>query len=170
MEYIGNFSDWIRVEWIGHILATDGIKRPSGGNNPNTEYLKSFIDAGYDISKTYWHHYASETNTFPFEFEAPFDNDKMFMWWFIKMMPGGFMPMHRDPHVTEDDKDGVERYWIPLQDYRPGHIFIYDNSLITNYKMGDCFKYSSANEIHGAANISHDIRLTVQFTTHETAR
>ena len=49
------------------------------------------------------------------------------------------MPMHTDPH-THDDQN-CKRYWVPLQDFIPGHVFIYGNSMVANYKRGDVFQY-----------------------------
>jgi hypothetical protein len=53
---------------------------------------------------------------------------------------------------------------MPLTDYQPGHIFIYRNTFINNYKAGDLYKYDISTEIHGAANIGHTVRIILQVT------
>jgi hypothetical protein len=71
------------------------------------------------------------------------------------------MPMHTDPHTHERQ---CNRYWIPLQGYESGHLFIYKNQLITNYKAFDVFKYDHEHDAHGAANIGHSPRIVLQVT------
>lgn len=46
------------------------------------------------------------------------------------------------------------KYWASLQDYVPGHVFVYNNTLISGYKAGDVFQYLNINDQYGAANIS----------------
>jgi hypothetical protein len=164
MQFIGNYADWIKPEWVNYLLNNDGTKRPGGGDNPDCEEFRQATSVGYDLTKTYWHHYTN--NTFPFDVVPPIQKEDG-MWWFIKMNPGNFMPMHRDPHVTQDGKTDCVRYWMPLQDYADGHVFIYKNQLMTDYRAGDLWSYDDANEIHGACNIGFTPRLTFQFTTYK---
>jgi hypothetical protein len=51
-----------------------------------------------------------------------------------------------------------------MQDYEPGHIFIYKNELVKDYKAGDVFIYDDSQDIHGAANISYLPRIILQIT------
>ena len=165
MIYVDNYAEWINPEWVEYLMTHDGTKRPGGGHNPSTDEFRHATEVGYDLSKTYWHHY--DHDSCPLIVTPPIDTDKDIMWWFIKMIPGQFMPMHKDPHVTTDnDKSDCIRYWMPLQDYAPGHIFVYGDTVITNYKAGDLWYYSDANKIHGACNIGYTPRLTFQFTTY----
>lgn len=162
MIYIGNFANWIKPEWITYLLNNNGTLRPSGGGNPDSEEFRIATSAGYDLTKTYWQHYCD--TSCPLEITPPIETDKKILWWFIKMLPGNFMPMHRDPHVTEPGYNNCKRYWMPLQDYTPGHIFIYNKEFMVDYKAGDLWMYDDANEIHGAVNIGYTPRLTFQFT------
>jgi hypothetical protein len=160
MKYIGNYADWIDSDWLPYILDTDGFPRPSGGNNPDVEEFRQAEKAGYSLDTTMWYIY--EPHDFPFTVSSPIDTDKRFAFWFIKMKPGQFMPMHRDP--VSSFKNNVERYWFPLQDYEQGHVFIYEDSLFTDYKAGDLFKYDNPNAIHGACNIGWSPRVIGCFS------
>jgi hypothetical protein len=53
---------------------------------------------------------------------------------------------------------------MPLQDYEPGHIFIYKDDIINDYLMGDVYEFESPTDIHGAANIGHTPRLMLLVT------
>lgn len=164
MVYIGNYSNWIRDEWIDYLLKNEGIPRPkTTSENPDCEEFRIATQAGYDLSKIYWYHYTNTTNTFPLPVEIPFEKNRDHIWWFIKMMPGMFMPMHRDPHAV--DEKNVRRYWMPLQDYQEGHVFIYNNQLLTDYKKGDVWMYDESQEVHGACNIGYTPRLVFNFST-----
>ena len=52
MKYIGNFADWIKPEWIEYLLSNEGSKRPSGGENPDSEEFRISTSVGYDMTKT----------------------------------------------------------------------------------------------------------------------
>ena len=163
MIYLGNYNNWIQQSWINYLLTHDGTKRPSGGHNPDSEEFRIATAAGYDLTQTYWHHY--DQDSCPLNPGTPFDTDKELMWWFIKLTPGKFMPMHRDPHTIEFKNP--KRYWMPLQDYHEGHIFMYNNQVLVDYKKGDLYEYPNAQEIHGACNIGYTPRLTFLFTLYD---
>jgi hypothetical protein len=168
MKYIGNFIDWITPKLIEYLLTHDGTRRPGGGANPDSEEFRRATSVGYDLTKTYWHHYDDKSTTL--QITPPIPVEGNVLWWFIKMTPGQFMPMHKDPHVTETGYTNCTRYWMPLQDYQDGHIFLYNQQFMHGYKAGDLWAYDDANEIHGACNIGYTPRLTFQFTTYETNR
>jgi hypothetical protein len=81
------------------------------------------------------------------------------------MSPGDFMPMHVDPHTLY--QPGSQRYWIAFQDWQPGHIMMYEDRVITNYKKGDIYSYEDANALHGAANIGYVPRIVLQVSTYD---
>jgi hypothetical protein len=162
MQFIGNYKDWVDDQWIEYMMKNDGTPRPSGGRNPNSEEFKNAEKLGYDLSQTYWYIY--EPDTFPFNVIPPIEiQDQTFIWWFIKMLPGNKMPMHKDPHAVNEKNS--KRYWMPLQDYEPGHVFIYEDELATHYKKGDLFVYDDSKALHGACNIGWSPRLIACFSS-----
>ena len=166
MEYIGNYNSWINPEYIEYMLSNDGTARPGGGRNPDSEEFRKAKEHGYDLNKTYWYIY--EPDTFPFDIELPFEIDNSFnsLWWGIKMNPGNFMPIHKDPHTYDPELYDVKRYWMALQDWEHGHIFMYEDQVLVNYKKGDVFSYPNAQAIHCACNIGNTTRLTFHFSTY----
>lgn len=166
MKFLGNYKNWIKDEWIEELLTSDGIPRPSGGDLPDTPEAELQYqiarDAGYKDSDTYFYMFNKDNVSFAID-DIPFSN-KQFHWWITKMLPGNFMPMHRDPH-TLYERDS-NRFWIPLQDWEPGHIFMYENVVITNYKKGDVYQYDTPNGLHGAANIGFVPRVVLQISTY----
>jgi hypothetical protein len=165
MIYVGNFAEWVQQEWVDYLLHTDGTLRPkSSEHNPDSEEFRIATAAGYDLSQIYWHHY--DEKSCPIKPGTPFDvGDKKILWWFIKLTPGKFMPMHRDPHTLE--YKNPKRYWMALQDYQPGHIFMYNDQALTGYKKGDLYCYPDAQEVHGACNIGYTPRLTYLLTVYD---
>ena len=165
MQFIGNFNNWIDPHWIEYILANRGDGRPKEGQQPNTpemeeEYRRARL-AGYrDDSIYFWMFDKNNTN---FDIDPPFITGPSH-WWITKMLPGNFMPMHRDPH-TQYETDS-QRYWVPLQDWQPGHIFMYEDQVITNYRCGDVWQYAEAGALHGAANIGHTPRIVLQISSY----
>jgi hypothetical protein len=163
MIHLGNYHNWIQPEWIEYMMSHDGTPRPSGGRNPSSEEFKNAVSTGYDLKQTYWYIY--EPDTFPFKIHPPINMDGKFLWWFIKMLPGNIMPMHKDPHALEEKNS--KRYWMPLQDYAPGHVFIYEKQLAVDYKKGDLFEYNNSHAIHGACNIGWSPRLIACFSSYD---
>lgn len=167
MIYIGNYVNWIKQEYLDYMLSNDGTPRPGGGRNPDSEEFRKAKEHGYDLSKVYWYIY--ESDTFPFNMSLPFDNRKDFIWWGIKMNSGNFMPVHRDPHTFDPKLYNCKRYWMSLQDWEPGHIFMYDRQVLVDYKKGDIFMYPDSQELHCACNIGNNTRLTFHFSTYDLA-
>jgi len=162
VKYIGNFAEFIKDEWITEVLSGRGKARPKDWppayTQESNEYKKA-RDAGYDLEGIHWYVFDSGEDL-SFQIEFPFLKNENH-WWITKLYPGQYMPMHSDPHVYE--QDGT-RYWIPLQDYHPGHVFIYNDTLMTDYKKGDVFVFYDSYDIHGAANIGHIPRLSLLIT------
>lgn len=166
MKYLGNYQYWIQQSWIDELLSNTGTARPKEGKRPDSleeeaEYAKARA-AGYKDDVTYF--YMFDKNNTSFDITPPFITGK-FHWWITKMLPGNFMPMHIDPH-TQYEKNS-KRYWVPLQDFQSGHIFMYKNQVITDYKAGDVWCYEDSTAEHGAANIGHVPRLVLQISAYD---
>ncbi len=161
MRYLGNYKHWIQQEWIDLVLSKEGQARPrdwpASSAVESAEYSR-YKEAGYDLSAVNWWVYEQED--LGIEITPPWVIGK-YHWWITKLMPGQFMPMHTDPHTHDTD---CQRYWVPLQDYHPGHIFMYTDTVITNYKAGDVYTYYQSTDLHGAANIGHIPRIVLQVT------
>lgn len=171
MKRIGNIRDLIDDKWLDDVLneamSKTGFLRPREGGKPagaegDAEWQKA-IDAGYSPDAAYFQMFDKsnlETNIPIFH-----TCGRSRHWWVTKMMPGDFMPMHVDPH-TKQEKN-TDRFWIPLQDWEQGHIFMYENEAITNYKKGDVYMYDNSQALHGAANIGLVPRVVLQITLYE---
>lgn len=160
MKFVGNFS-FFKNEWIEKILSTPGQARPRDWP-PETiiesgEYAKA-KQAGYDLTAVHWWVY--EEQDLNIKIDPPWCIGES-SWWITKLLPGQFMPMHTDPFTHYQN---CKRFWVPLQDFEPGHIFIYKNNYIKDYKAGDVFEYENSQDSHGAANIGHTPRIVLQVT------
>lgn len=166
MKYIGNYKDWIKPEFIEFLANNEGETHPrvdpaEYGSGNSMEKIRQY---GYDIDNSvFW--YSFERRTLPFDITLPFDLGGKNDWWFVKMKCGNFIPFHRD-HAPKDECEGMtaRRFWMPLQDYVEGHVFIMEDKLYTGYKAGDVFEYETDGGRHGAFNISMGIpRYTLNF-------
>jgi len=164
MRYIGNFSTSIKDEWIDELLVSTGVPRPAQGKKPDSKEEESEYNrvrkAGYKDDATYF--YMFDKNNVSFVPDLTFIEGR-YHWWITKMLPGNFMPMHIDPHTLYQKNS--KRYWMPLQDWLPGHIFMYENMVLTDYKKGDLYVYENSDALHGAANIGFEPRLALQIST-----
>ena len=163
MQYLGNY-DFIKDSWIFEILSKDGQARPrdwpASSAVESAEYARA-EEAGYDLNAVHWWVY--EKSNVSFDITPPWVNGD-YHWWITKLYPGQFMPVHTDPHTHERP---CKRYWVPMQDYHSGHIFLYKDSIPVNYKKGDIYMYKQEHDSHGAANIGHIPRLVLQVTEYE---
>lgn len=159
MKYVTNWKSNIDPVLRQRVLDTEGQARPRDWPPAfaveSAEYKRA-QEAGYDLTAVNWWVYEEkELGTLT----LPLDNE--YHWWITKLYPGQYMPMHSDPHTHEQP---CRRYWIPLQDYEPGHIFIYKKQMMFDYKEGDVFSYEKSTDEHGAANIGHTPRVILQVT------
>lgn len=177
IEYIGNYKDWIDPKWIKEALNLEGYKVPLDLFNNNMVSreealgIRQAMDpterAIYDVYGTdriFFH--LLESKFFSFQINPPWvDKNKKITWWMTKMYPGQYIPVHQD--VIKKNDFNSKRYWMPMLDWEPGHIFTYQDEAITNYKAGDVFVYDDLKAWHGAINIGSKVRLLLQVTTYE---
>lgn len=161
MKFIGNYDSWIDPQWKEKILSTEGQARPRDwppeSAVESAEYNKYEI-AGYDLNAVNWWVY--EKKDLGIDITPPWCG-KDIHWWFTKLLPGQFMPMHTDPHAHDRP---CKRYWMPLQNYTPGHVFIYKDKMIKDYVAGDVYEFEDSTDIHGASNIAHSPRIMLLVT------
>jgi hypothetical protein len=161
MKFVGNYRHCIDPLWEHLVLTRTGQARPRDwppSSAVESEEYKKYKEAGYDLTAVNWWVY--EEQDLGIDISLPCVSNK-YHWWITKMYPGQYMPIHSDPHTHEV---ACKRYWIPLQDYHPGHIFIYKDQMITNYCVGDVYTYDQSTDLHGAANIGHIPRIVLQIT------
>jgi len=163
MIYHGNFKDWIKPEWTDYWTNNTGLLRPEQGETPKEQY-KNALHAGLPTGVTMWEYFSFKNCPFNIT-EFPLDNHRNIVWWVTKMKPGMYCPLHTDDY--NNDRKNCTRYWMPLQDYTTGHIFLYKDEFVKDYKMGDIWSFDSATEIHGAANIGYIPRMTFLFTSYD---
>jgi len=161
LKYLGNFSSYIKDEWTDEVLALPREwPRPFCEGSP--EYAR-LLGAGYDLSSSHWA--VVEPHDVSFKLDFPFmQGATKIGWWVARLFQGQFMPMHVDPH-PEGAKGKF--YWIPMQDYHSGHVFIINDELITNYKKGDAFIFDNFADYHGSANIGMIPKLTLLVSVYE---
>jgi hypothetical protein len=170
MKFIGNYADWIEDRWIEHILKNDGIMCPRDQNLETSGELSPFDETGWDIKCVCCIMY--EQHMFPYKVNIPWPLEKNHEWWMMKLPVGMGQPWHRDSlkesadgNETINENRIVKRYWMPFQDYAPGHIFIYEDRLITGYKKGDLYLYDNEQAYHTAGNLGWSTRISLNLTT-----
>lgn len=174
MKYIGNFHSWIVKNNILEFLQSikgDNVPvwQPNRWQgNKTLETVRENVREGYSNNKFFFHQVnknSKECTDFYFEWPKINYNKKKYFWWFVILYPGEFQPMHIDPHLTEISS--FERYTMFLQDWQPGHIFTYDNKMLSDYKSGDMYEWNNPNTLHGPVNIGYKPRYTLQITGYD---
>ena len=191
MNYIGNQKEYITDELMNILKTRKGDQVPiwdpqRGHGHPLLEQLTTNGLAwfGEHMPEQYFSVYNAKSEDMKdYNFVLP--NlpvvGKNVFWWFVKLKPGELQLMHYDMHVLgvfhEDnnfskvtktvDLKNVRRYTMFLQDWQPGHIFVYEGKTVSNYKAGDIFEWSDPELLHGVANLSFNPRYTLQITSHD---
>lgn len=175
MKYIGNYKDWIKDEWISEAVEVDGYRIPydffkddtianeeAAGQREHTDPSEKKIYEVYGTQRTFFH--LLESGLLSFDIGNPpwLKDNRSVNWWITKMYPGEYIPVHQD--ILKEKDPHTERYWMPLLDYSPGHIFMYHKTGITSYQAGDVFLYEDPREWHGAINLGSTVRLVMQVT------
>ena len=179
MEFIGNYSNWIKPEWVEYILTHDGKEMPKyeflendivgaverGERAEFCEYQQKYEAAGYKYDSLMYYIY--EQDDLPFELTLPpFINLKEGQGYYFnlfKYKPGQVLPVHTDNNTAWEQN--CQRYWMPWLDYTEGHVYIYEGQMVSGYKAGDTYRFPNPFGVHGAANISLTPRILYQITT-----
>jgi hypothetical protein len=173
MDYIGNFKHWITPELLAHLKTKSGDLTPvwqpdRWQGHPLLDEFREKARPGYSHKNHNFYQFnirSEDMKDFKIMLPDLPKNRKYCHWWFVKLEPGQMQAMHIDPHLVEV-KNPV-RYTMYLQDYIPGHIFIWDDKMSSNYKIGDVFEWSDPMIVHGCVNISFETRYTLQITMHD---
>lgn len=173
MQYIGNYKWWVTDKLMNHLATHDGDARPvwqpeRWQGHPILDTFREMCRKGYSTKNYTFQQFNTNTADMKnFEINLPDlpAKRKHCHWWFIKLLPGQMQPMHIDPHLV-DVKNPV-RYTLFLEDYHPGHIFVWDDKIASNYKSGDLYEWSDPMIVHGCVNISYNTRYTLQITMHD---
>ena len=173
MKYIGNYANWITPELMAHLATHEGDYTPvwqpdRWKGHPLLDEFRKKAEPVFSKNSPMFHQFnVNSKDMAEFSIKLPDfpETRTRCFWWFVKLLPGELQAMHIDPHLVE--VENPLRYTMFLQDYIPGHIFVYDDKLSVNYKAGDVFEWSDPMIVHGCANISFDTRYTMQVTMHD---
>jgi hypothetical protein len=174
MKYIGNYKSWIEEQEImKHLTNCQGDRTPvwqpdRWSGNPTLEKFKDIDRSGYSNNNFFFHQMnpkSEEMQNFKFTLPKTPDNRSKVNWWFVMLYPGEFQAMHIDPQLTE--VKNFVRYTMFLQNWEPGHIFVWDDKYISNYKAGDMYEWNDPMTVHGPANIGYNTRYTLQITMYD---
>jgi hypothetical protein len=173
MNYIGNYKDWVTPELMKHLTSHAGDLRnvwqpERWQGHPELDKFRELARPGYSQGQSIFHQFnqgSPDMQNFSIVLPDLPETRKHCHWWFVKLNPGEMQAMHIDPHLVEV-KNPV-RYTMYLQDYIPGHIFLYKDFLSSNYKMGDVYEWSDPMLVHGCANVSFEPRYTLQITMYD---
>lgn len=171
MKYITNYKEWITPELMNYLELNDGETRPvyqpdKWKDHPLLEEFNEKCRVAYSHKNCEFQQFAEkDMNGLSIILPELSQKRQYGYWWFIKLNPGQMQPMHIDPFLVQV-KNPV-RYSLFLQDYIPGHIYVWDDKMISNYKKGDLFEWDDPMCIHGCTNISFVPRYTLQITLHD---
>jgi hypothetical protein len=129
-----------------------------------------YKNAGYEVYGDYFKLLEKFDLSFDIlENPPPFldTTNKHITWWISKMLPGMRMPMHVD---RADPEISVHKYWMPWTPYEKGHVFMYEDIIITEYELGDVWVFENPAAWHGAVNIGHTERTILQITDYKPSR
>jgi len=80
--------------------------------------------------------------------------------------PGQVWNLHLDKleKWMPEDPSRVERYFVQLTDWQPGHYWSFGNYTWQGWRAGDCVTFDWQNVPHSTANAGHTPRATLQIT------
>ena len=155
MKYITNvpIDPWL----VNYVKTNDGDRRPGKSISTYQKDINDkWLNAGYDFTKIGWDFFNYDNIVPNYNLEIP--GFKNISWWISKLNPGDMFPLHID---TFPEDQTITRYWIACEDHSPGHVFMYDKEILTNYKAGDVFEIDP-NVWHGACNIGFTPKISIQ--------
>lgn len=188
MNYVGNEANWITDDLMTLLASNTGSPVPIWDphrwrGHPLLEKINNLGTAwfGNTIPNQYFHVFNSRykaCNGYNFKLPTLIKPQECIAWWFVKLNPGELQLMHYDMHplgVFHQDNNfskvestanlvNPKRYTMYLQDWEPGHVFVYDDKMNVNYKAGDIYEWNDPETLHGIVNLSFKPRYTLQIT------
>lgn len=174
VKYIGNNEEWSK-KWCPllteKVLASKGEKRPAirDSDEPwKKGQFQKWFDLGYDISGAEWtmHYWNDLGMGSPADLELPIKaTGNTVEWWLCKINPAKAFPWHTDAFKAE--AKNFRRIWMSVQDFTPGHVFVYDDKILAPYKAGDMFEFEDNQMWHAAANLAYTPKITLQIVTYD---
>lgn len=173
MQYIGNYKEFISPKLMNHLVTHEGDHTPvwqpdRWQGHPLLDEFREKARPVYSQNTPMFHQFnvrSKDMENFNIELPSFPKKRKYTAWWFVKLLPGEMQAMHIDPHLL--DVENPVRYTMYLQDYIPGHIFVWNDKIASNYVAGDVFEWSDPMIVHGCVNISYETRYTLQITMHD---
>lgn len=164
MKYVANIDNWI-PDW----LIEDLKNKSQGYQNPTiiTDWSEEsrcipqkWVEHGYDLSRVKFVNAIEDQLVKKITLPLIFKN--VIEVWFSKLEVGDIFPLHEDAYKYDHKK--IERYWVALSDWKPGHIFQCGDVVLTNYQKGDVFKFNNSKDLHGACNFGFEVKLSMQIS------
>ena len=173
MKHIGNYKDWITDELMDLLRTRNGETRPvwqpdKWQGHPLLDQFREWVRTGYAHKDHNFQQFSSSCEDLKdYNIILPTlpETRKHCYWWFIKLLPGQMQPMHIDPHLVE--VTNPVRYTMFLEDFTPGHIFVYDDKMFSNYKAGDVYEWSDPMIVHLVVYIGFTTLYKLQITYHD---
>lgn len=171
MKFVGNYKEWVTDDLMNYLKTNNGETRPvwqpdRWQGHPTLDHFREMARPGYSHKDHDFQQFApKDMPDFPITMPDLPQTRKNMYWWFIKLLPGQMQAMHIDPFLVE--VTNPVRYSLFLQDFIPGHIYVWNDKIITNYKKGDLYEWTDPMCIHGCVNIGYEPRYTFQITLHD---
>jgi hypothetical protein len=174
MKFIENYSHWIKQKWIDAIDKHEGIQVPRDYREAAEDpyFISPLADTGWDEDSSVYN-ILYTVNYAPKELDLSFvpwlakestGRPMQYYWWIEKFLPGMIYPNVTNSNYTYTKS---YRYWMPLQDYVTGHMFVYEDKLITGYKKGDVYMFSDEDAYHYAGNAGDTVLSYLNITAGE---
>jgi len=166
IKYLGNYPNWVNPHHLKIILESEGDKRTAYKTEKEIEkqeQVSIWSSLGHELKGAEWfmYYYGHLGMSAVTDLQIPIDIDGPFNWWYSKINPGSVFPLHVDTFDVTSNK--TRRLWIPMQDYQPGHIFIYEGKMLDDYRAGDVYEFENPKAWHGAANIGFEPKISLQL-------
>jgi hypothetical protein len=172
ITYLGNFPSLVNLKHIDFIKNNIGEVRPND-HEEDEEYkadqIRNWKKIVPDWQGFEWimYYYKEMGMSSPSDLSFP---DELGLagivnWWYVKINPCRMFPLHVD--AFEQNATQFRRLWIPMQDYIPGHVFIYEGKNLEGYSAGDVYEFTNSRGWHGAANIGFEPKISLQVVAYQ---
>lgn len=173
MKFVKNCIDWIPDRLLENLKSYPGEQTRVYQKDKLYSHveLHRYIEPAKEKyndenhSYQYFNHLTEGVKELNIELPELLESRNNISWWIIKLLPGQLNYVHPDQYLY--GTNNPVRYTMFLNDWERGQVFMYDNVMPAEFKIGDLYKWENPLVENCMINIAYNTMYMLQIEMHD---